>query len=74
MKQETTPDKIKDDLCIKFRRYALKVGVLEATVSLMQAGVSASVADKLARGDYWSVPRHLLRKAILEAMNQPKAS
>ncbi len=65
--------KVIDETCIKFRRFALEIGVIEATILLMQGGVSATVADKLARGDYWSVPRHLLRKAILEAMQKGAA-
>ncbi len=72
MKNKQSPDKNQDVLCLKFRQFALKVGLIEATILLMRKGVSPSVADKLARADYWSIPRNLLAKAINEVMEENK--
>ncbi len=50
------------------RAWALRIGVIEATISLLKAGASPTTADKLARGDYHSNPGPLLAKTIKEAM------
>lgn len=66
-------ERIQDSLCLEVKHWATSIGTIEATIALMRAGISASVSDKLARGDYWSKPRLLVEKAINEAMNN-KAS
>ncbi len=62
--------KLPSPLPAEVRAWALKVGVVQATIDLLRAGASPTTADKLARGDYHSNPGPLLTKTIKEAMGE----
>ncbi len=52
------------DLKAKIDRWVAKVGLREAEIKLIQAGVSSSTAQKLIKGAYPSQPKNLVLQAI----------